>query len=152
MRSDTLDLSNISATVPVINLHFRLKDLSQKQQHWLLNLFAFLFKGFVVRAMSYGLAQHGWKALRTTPLTIPRKPNEDLDHSRLLSNLPARGRSRCCAFTQEALRPPVRYTLVELSWFHTLRHHFHGGSLWRDISQWQSNRYPDQRRIFLRLQ
>lgn len=47
--------------------------LSQKSQHWVLNLFAFLYKSFLVRSMSYGLLQHAWRTLRYTPFTVPRK-------------------------------------------------------------------------------
>ncbi|KAF8056171.1 hypothetical protein FPV67DRAFT_1731051 [Lyophyllum atratum] len=56
--------------VKVFDHTFPLKNLTQKQQHWVLNLFAFLFKSCVHRAMAYGLSQHAWKALRTTELTV----------------------------------------------------------------------------------
>ncbi|KAF7348551.1 hypothetical protein MVEN_01372600 [Mycena venus] len=57
------------AAVDVPYLHRRI-HLSQKEQHWVLGLFAFLWKSCIVRSMACGLMQHAWKSLRTTDLTV----------------------------------------------------------------------------------
>jgi len=56
-----------SVDIPYLN---RRIHLSQKEQHWVLGLFAFLWKSCIVRAMGCGLMQHAWKSLRTTDLTV----------------------------------------------------------------------------------
>ncbi|KAJ7931234.1 hypothetical protein B0H13DRAFT_1858087 [Mycena leptocephala] len=57
------------SSIDVPYLHRRI-DLSQKEQHWVLGLFAFLWKSCIVRSMACGLMQHAWKSLRTTDLTV----------------------------------------------------------------------------------
>ncbi|KAJ7735088.1 hypothetical protein DFH07DRAFT_114401 [Mycena maculata] len=63
--SDVVALASVD--VPYLNRHI---NLSQKEQHWVLGLFAFLWKSCIVRSMQCGLMQHAWKSLRTTDLTV----------------------------------------------------------------------------------
>ncbi|KAJ7098279.1 hypothetical protein C8R44DRAFT_811244 [Mycena epipterygia] len=62
---DAVAISSID--VPYLNRRIK---LSQKEQHWVLGLFAFLWKSCIVRSMACGLMQHAWKSLRTTDLTV----------------------------------------------------------------------------------
>ncbi|KAK7046893.1 hypothetical protein R3P38DRAFT_2876570 [Favolaschia claudopus] len=45
-------------------------NLSQKEQLWVLSLFAFLWKSCIVRSMACGLLQHAWRSLRTSSLSV----------------------------------------------------------------------------------
>ncbi|KAJ7265197.1 hypothetical protein C8J57DRAFT_1330978 [Mycena rebaudengoi] len=64
---DAVPIASINIDVPYIH---RKINLSQKEQHWVLGLFAFLWKSSITRSMSCGLTQHAWKSLRTTDLNV----------------------------------------------------------------------------------
>jgi len=56
-----------SIDIPLLDRSIK---LSQKHQHWVLNIFAFLYKSCLVRSMSCGLLQHAWKSLQTSSLNV----------------------------------------------------------------------------------